>query len=57
MIEYLSNEYIIQTVNVMITKYSLATATGLVGFGWIAKKTKSTWDDKVYLWLKGKLGK
>jgi len=54
MTPFLSDDFIMKTIDLLKSDYFLVTSFALLVFGWIAKKTKAKWDDKIYLWLKGK---
>jgi len=57
MIEYLSDAYIIRTLNLLKSDYMIITGFILLVLALIARKTKTKLDDKAIDWLKGKLKK
>lgn len=55
MIEYLSDVYIMKTIDLLKSEYAIVTGIVLCVLGYIVKKTKAKWDDKVVDWFKGKV--
>jgi len=57
MIHYLSNDFIIKTVNLLITDYSISTAFVMTVLWYIANKHKIQWMIDLIDWVKKRLGK
>lgn len=57
MIHYLSNDFIMKTVNLLITDYSIATAFLMTVLWYIANKHKIQWLIDLIDWIKKRLGK
>ena len=54
---YLSDAYIFDLLDTLKSEYFLVSSLAILIIGVVAKKTKTTWDDTVYDWLKKRLGK
>ena len=54
---YLSNEYILELVNLLLSDYSIVTAFAFSALWYIAKKLEITWLADLLTWLKKKVGK
>jgi len=54
---YLSDAYIFNLLDTLKSEYFLVSSLAIVVIGVLAKKTKNTWDDTIYDWLKKKVGK